>query len=89
MPKVKRRQDPAVVFAEQRERLGSRDVVGPVMGTNRISLYRWEMGIHPIPRWAFVMLGLLREKYPRGLPTESAAAGPRPAAGRSLHPSSS
>lgn len=56
------------VFRSLREKLGPREVVGPAMGTNRISLYRWETGVHPMPRWAPILIELLAEKYPTGLP---------------------
>ena len=77
MSKVKRRKPAPAVFAEIREQLGPREVVAPEMGTNRISLYRWEKGIHPIPPWAFRMLELLREKYPYGMaiPEEGPGSG--------------
>lgn len=62
------------VFIKFRDRLGTREVVAPAMGTNRITLFRWETGVHPIPRWAFIMVGLLVAKYPDGLPDPRAVA---------------
>lgn len=71
MSKVKAKT-PAVtpdeVFLELRSRLGSRIQVARAMGTNRTNIYRWETGIHPIPGWAFILISLLGEKYPAGLP---------------------
>ena len=62
----------AAGFAKLREKLGPREVVGPAMGTNRITLFRWETGVHPIPRWAVIMVGLLVEKHPEGIPDQRA-----------------
>lgn len=59
-------------FVKLREQLGSREVVAPAMGTNRITLFRWETGVHPIPQWGVILVGLLVEKYPGGIPDQRA-----------------
>ena len=67
-----KKKTPLAMFVRLREKLGPREVVGPSMGTNRITLFRWETGVHPIPRWALIVVGLLVEKYPDGLPDQRA-----------------
>ena len=59
MRKINTAKQTPASFIRSREKLGPREVVAPAMGTNRITLFRWETGVHPIPRWAFILVGLL------------------------------
>lgn len=75
----KSKRSGARAFVAFRQQLGAREVVAPAMGTNRVTLYRWEHGINPVPQWALILVGLLVEKYPGGIADTrgtSAEAGP-------------